>query len=104
LREPGAERFTPGHPGGGRRVPRHLNGNLDYPSLLVLGNLFLLGTHTCCFRGPARGATLLGLGLLAGLGCRTNLLFVVYLAPLAWLDRPDPAPACPALPRRRGRR
>lgn len=62
-----------------------LNGNLNYPLLLVLGNLFLLGTHTLFFRGPARRASFLGLGLLAGLGCWTNLLFVVYLAPLGWL-------------------
>ena len=59
-----------------------LNGNLNYPVLLVLGNLFLAGTHGL-IRAPRRRASLVGLGLLAGLGWWTNPLFVVYLAPLA---------------------
>ena len=59
-----------------------LNGNLNYPVLLVLGNLFLIGVHGL-IKAPNRRAPVLGLGLLAGLGWWTNPLFVVYLAPLA---------------------
>ncbi len=58
---------------------------LNYPFMLLIGNLFLLGTHTLFFRRPGCSATLLVLGLLAGLGWWTNPLFVVYLAPFGLL-------------------
>jgi F5/8 type C domain/Dolichyl-phosphate-mannose-protein mannosyltransferase len=65
---------------------RSLDASLDaYQFLLILGNLFLLGTHTIFFRSPARPRTLLAMGLLAGVGFWTNPLFVVYLAPFGWL-------------------
>jgi F5/8 type C domain len=64
---------------------RSLNGGLDYPMLLVLGQVFLLGTHSVLYgRVPLRRA-LLGLGVLAGLGWWDSPLFAVYLAPFVWL-------------------
>jgi hypothetical protein len=62
-----------------------LNGNLNYPFLLVLGNVFLLLTHRLVEGRPGPAAAWLVLGLVAGVGIWTNLLFVVYLAPLGWL-------------------
>jgi F5/8 type C domain-containing protein/dolichyl-phosphate-mannose-protein mannosyltransferase len=53
-----------------------------HPTLLILGNLCLLATHTIvvAVRGRRNRAVLV-LGLLAGLGWWTNPLIVVYLAP-----------------------
>jgi F5/8 type C domain-containing protein len=67
---------------------RSLDGSLAYQALLVLGNLFLVGTHRLFFRGlagPAAARALLGLGVLAGVGLWQNQLFVVYLVPFAVL-------------------
>jgi F5/8 type C domain len=64
---------------------RSLDGSLSYQFLLVLGHLFLLGTHTLFFRSGARAPALVGLGLLAGLGLWTNPLMVVYIAPFGVL-------------------
>ena len=64
---------------------RSLNGSLDYPMLLVLGQVFLLGTHSILYgRVPLRRA-LFGVGVVAGLGWWGSPLFVVYLAPFVWL-------------------
>lgn len=57
----------------------------NWPVLLVLGNLLLIGTHTLFFRHPQRHRTILVLGLLAGLGWWTNPMIIAYLAPLALL-------------------
>ena len=63
---------------------RSLDGSLAYQFLLILGNLFLVGTHAVFFRG-ARAAGLVGLGLLAGVGFWANQLFAVYLVPFGVL-------------------
>ena len=56
-----------------------------HPTLLILGNLCLLATHTIFVADPGRRRALLALGLLAGFGWWTNPLIVVYLAPFALL-------------------
>src|SRR5262245_25150016 len=58
-----------------------LYGSLDYPFLIILGNLFLLATHRLFFRCPETPRTILVLGLLAGIGIWTSMLFFVYAAP-----------------------
>jgi hypothetical protein len=62
-----------------------LHGNLNHPLNIAVGNLLLLGTHTLFFRTPARPRTVLGLGLLTGLGWWINPLIIVYVGPLAFL-------------------
>lgn len=64
---------------------RSLNGGLDYPMLLVLGQVFMLGTHSVFYRRVPLRRALLGLGLVGGLGCWGSPLFGAYLAPFAWL-------------------
>ncbi len=64
---------------------RSLSAALDYPVLLALGNVFLLGTHSVLYRAVSRPRALLALGIVAGLGWWTSPLFVVYLAPFVWL-------------------
>ncbi len=58
-----------------------LAGALDYPFLLLLGNVMLLLTHTLFFQGPGRARTILGLGLVSGVALWAHGLSVVYLAP-----------------------
>ena len=43
---------------------RSLNGGLDYPTLLVLGQVFMLGTHSVFYRRVPLRRALLGLGLV----------------------------------------
>ncbi len=62
-----------------------LNGNLNYPLTLVIGNLLLLGTHRVFFGRSDQAGSLLGLGLVAGVGWWSNPLVVVYCAPFAVL-------------------
>jgi hypothetical protein len=58
-----------------------LAGSLDYPFLLLLGNVVLLLTHALFFRGPGRAGTVLVLGLVSGLALWTHGLSLVYVAP-----------------------
>jgi hypothetical protein len=58
-----------------------LAGSLDYPFLLLLGNVVLLLTHALFFQGSGRAGTLLVLGLVSGLALWTHGLSVVYVAP-----------------------
>ncbi len=62
-----------------------LNGNLNYPLLLLLGNLLLLLTRSLFFGRRNAPADWLAAGLLGGLGWWNNLLIVVYLIPLGLL-------------------
>jgi hypothetical protein len=58
-----------------------LAGSLDYPLLLLTGNVMLLLTHTLFFRGAGRARTILGLGLVSGATAWAHSLSIVYLAP-----------------------
>jgi hypothetical protein len=62
-----------------------LNGNLNYPFLLLLGNLLLLLTRLLFFTRNPAGSCFLATGFLAGLGWWNNLLILVYLLPIALL-------------------
>jgi hypothetical protein len=64
---------------------RSLSSGLGYPVLLTLGNVFLLGSHSLFYRAVPVRRTLLGLGIVAGLGWWASPLFLVYLAPFVWL-------------------
>ena len=62
-----------------------INGALNPPLTLLIGNLILLGTHAVVFRRPGQAGPLLVLGLLAGIGWWTYPLVVVYWAPFGIL-------------------
>ncbi len=68
-----------------------ISGDLNYPGLMLIGNLVLLATLAARERAAARpggrgvAAALLGAGLLAGIGWWTHPLVIVYCAPLALL-------------------
>ncbi len=62
-----------------------VNGALNPPVMLVIGNLLLLGTHTVFVRRPGAAGPLLVVGLLAGIGWWAYPLVVVYGAPFAIL-------------------
>ena len=62
-----------------------LNGNLNYPLLLLLGNLLLLLTRSLFFGRRNLSVYWLAAGLLGGLGWWNNLLILVYLLPLGVL-------------------
>jgi F5/8 type C domain len=62
-----------------------LNGNLNYPLLLLLGNLLLLLTRSLFFGRRNLPVYWLSAGLLGGLGWWNNLLVLVYLIPLGVL-------------------
>ena len=59
-----------------------ISGDLNYPGLLLIGNLVLLGTVAVVER-PGAPAPLLVTGIVAGLGWWTHPLVVVYCVPLA---------------------
>lgn len=62
-----------------------VNGALNPPVMLVIGNLLLLGTHTVFVRRPGAPGPLLVVGLVAGIGWWAYPLIVVYGAPFAIL-------------------
>jgi hypothetical protein len=62
-----------------------LNGNLNYPFLLLLGNLTLLLARLLFFTQNRNPLGFLALGFLTGLGWWNNLLVLVYLLPIALL-------------------
>ena len=62
-----------------------LNGTIGHPQVLVFGNLFLAGTQSLFFRQFGRKRTLIGLGLLVGVGWWTSPAMVFYLVPFGLL-------------------
>ena len=59
-----------------------INGNLNYPFLLLLGNLLLLAVPSLFSSASISPLLWVAIGLLAGFGFWTNLLIVVYLVPI----------------------
>jgi hypothetical protein len=62
-----------------------VNGALNPPVMLVIGNLLLLCTHAVFAGRPVPAGTLLVIGLLAGIGWWAYPLIIVYGAPFAVL-------------------